>query len=129
MWPLKARKSTVQRLHVDRQVRHALRGVDQHQRAGRVAPARTISATGLIVPSVFETAATATSFVRSVSSRVERVHVEPAVVGERNVPQHGAGALGRLLPRHEIRVVLHHREQHFVAGAQVRIAPTAGDAC
>ena len=52
-------KVGAQRADVDLLVRHALGRVDQHQRAGRVRAA-TISASGLIVPSTFETAATAT---------------------------------------------------------------------
>ena len=41
--------------------------------------------------------------------------------------QHGAGALGQLLPGHEVRVVLHRGDEDFVAGLHVRVAPTAGD--
>ena len=40
--------------------------------------------------------------------------------------QHTAGALGQLLPRHQIAVVLHHREQHLITGLQFGISPGAG---
>ena len=54
----------VERLHVDRQVRHRLRAVDQHRdTAPRRGPARSSRPTGLIVPSAFDTCATATIFV------------------------------------------------------------------
>ena len=88
---------------------------------------RAISATGLIVPSTFETAATATILVRSVSSVSSASRIEQAVVGDRNVLEHRAGALGQLLPGHEVGVVLHRGEEDFVAGLHVGIAPTAGD--
>ena len=69
---------------VRRQVRHALGRVDQHQRAGRVRPAGDF-AIGLIVPSTFETEATATILVRSVSSVSSASRIEQAVVGDRDV--------------------------------------------
>ena len=62
-----------------------------------------ISATGLIVPSTLEIAVKATSLVRSREQRVERVEAKQAVVGQRDVPQHGAAALGKLLPGDEVR--------------------------
>ena len=63
LWPEKARKSHVEVAHIDRQVRHALRAVDQHQRARARAPRATISRTGLIVPSVLRHVRTATSLI------------------------------------------------------------------
>ena len=125
LWPLKARKS-------------APSAATSVGRCGTLwaaststsAPAawarRAISAIGLTVPSTFETDATATIFVRSVSSVSSASSDQQAVVGDRDVPQDGAGPLGQLLPRHEIRVVLHRGEQDFVAGSHVGVAPTAG---
>ena len=53
----------VQRAHVHRQMRHALRAVQQHQRAGRVR-LRDHRSTGGSVPSTFDICVTATSFGR-----------------------------------------------------------------
>ena len=125
LWPLKARKSAPSsRTSVGKC------GTLWAASTSTTAPAawarRAISATGLIVPSTFETEATATIFVRSVSKRVERVEDQQAVVGDRNVLEDGAGPLGQLLPGHEVGVVLHRGDEDFVAGSDVRIAPTAG---
>ena len=68
-----------QRLHVERQMRHALGRVDQHDRPGGMAR-RTISSTGLIVPSTFDTAVTATILVRLVSRSIE---MHPVANGHR----------------------------------------------
>ena len=66
-----------------------------------------ISSIGLIVPSTFETAATATIFVRPVSSRSSASSRSrpSSVIGMWRTT--AAGSLGRLIPGHEIRVVLH----------------------
>ena len=82
---------------------------------------------GLIVPSTFETAVTATSFVRGDEQPLEGVEVELIVVGDRRPADRAAGARGELLPGDDVAVVLHQREHDFVAGFQVRIAPAARD--
>ena len=82
---------------------------------------------GLIVPSTFETAVTATSFVALVEQLVERRRDRSrpsSVIGM--MRSTAAGPLGQLMPGNEIRVVLHLGQQDFVAGAQVGVAPTAG---
>ena len=40
--------------------------------------------------------------------------------------QHATGAGRQQLPGHQVAVMLHHREQHLVAGAQVGLTPGAG---
>ena len=105
-----------QRLHVGRQVRHALGRVDQHHARRRRAPGAMISASGLIVPSTFETAATATSLraLRRAARRAASSRSRPSsVIGSKRT--HGAGARGQLLPGDDVRVVLHLGEQDFVA--------------
>lgn len=47
-----------------------------------------------------------------------RIQIEASVVGDTEPSQGGAGALGDLLPRHEICVVFHLRDQDLVAGSQ-----------
>ena len=39
--------------------------------------------------------------------------------------QHAASARSQQLPGHQVGVVLHHREQHLITGAQVGLAPAA----
>ncbi len=83
-----------------------------------------ISATGLIVPSTFETCANATSFTRPpASSCVELVERELALVGHGQVAQLGARLLAQELPGHDVRVVLHVRDHHLVAGRDVLAPP------
>ena len=69
------------------------------------------------MPSTFETAVTATSLVRSVSSLSSCVESQQAVVGRSGICRSTAPrALGQLLPGDEVRVVLHLGQQDFVAG-------------
>ena len=78
LWPGERVEVAVERLHVDRHVRRGLRAVDQHRHARGVRHARRSRATGLMVPSAFETCATATSCVRGVSSaRTRRASSSP----------------------------------------------------
>ena len=41
------------------------------------------------------------------------------------MPQHGTRFRGNLLPRHEIRMMLHHGRENFVTRLEVGFAPTA----
>ena len=76
----------------------------------------TSSATGRIVPSTLDWCANATTFVRS--RQLERVEVEPAVVGHAVPAQDRAGAPAQLLPRHEVGVVLQLGDDDLVAGLE-----------
>jgi hypothetical protein len=49
------------------------------------------------------------------------------VISDWDVLDHGPGALGKLLPRYEVGVVLHRRDEDFVASFHIGIAPAAGD--
>ena len=99
---------------VRREVRHALGGIDQHDGAGcmcaagdfldRVDRAEHVGDRG-----------DGDDFGAVGEQRVERVENQEAVVGDRNVLEHCAGALGQLLPGHEVRVVLHRGDEDFVA--------------
>ena len=86
-----------------------------------------ISPTGLIVPSTFETAVTATSCVRSVSSSSSASRSSCAVVGDRHdtartAPVRSASCCqGTMLEWCSISV-----SRISSPGLQVRIAPTAG---
>ena len=54
---------------------------------------------------------------------MERVEVEHAAVVDRDDAQPRPGALAGQLPRHDVRVVLHRRDEHLVAGPEVGLAP------
>ena len=58
--------------------------------------------------------------------RVELVERQLVRVGEREVAQLRAGLLAEDLPRHDVRVVLHLRDEHLVALADVLAAPRVG---
>jgi hypothetical protein len=75
----------------------------------------------LIVPTTFETWATATSLT---SPLVER---QPALVVDVEPVERRPGALADELPRHEVRVVLHLGDHDAVARAEVRAAPRVRD--
>ena len=115
-----------------RRRRRASAGPPARRRSSETAPAArtraTISATGLIVPSTFETWVKATSRTSprasSASSCLER---ELAALVDLQVAQLGAALAAEHLPGHEVRVVLHLGDQHRVAGADVRAAPRVGD--
>ena len=79
------------------------------------------------MPSTLETWATPTSFGPRSSSVGERVQVEQALVVDRHPVDLGARLLGQLLPGDDVRVVLHLGEHDAVAGADVGVAPGAGD--
>ena len=66
----------------------------------------------------------AKSFTSGVSnaSRWPRVE-QPFVTGDGHVGEPRAGALGQQLPRHEVAVMLHFREQDDVAGLQMSSRP------
>ena len=80
------------------------------------------------MPNTFDTAVTATSFVPG-QQLIQSIDPKQAVVGQRNVSQNGARALGQLLPRHEIRMMLHFGQQDFVPGRDVRRRPNFGQRC
>ena len=85
------------------------------------------SPTGLIVPSELDTWMIATSRVRAsssasnASSRARRASVD------RHDAQRRAGLLAQQLPRHDVRVVLHLRDEDLVAGLQIRAAAALRD--
>ena len=84
-----------------------------------------ISAIGLIVPSTFDMCVTLTSFVRApMSARSESRSSRPSASIVR-VAQRRARAPRQQLPGHDVRVVLHQREDDLVALAQVGVAPGA----
>jgi hypothetical protein len=101
-------------LHVDRHLRHGLRGVHEHQRTHLVRTAgdlrdRVDGAEHVRDPGQRD------HLGALVDQLVDVRQVELAVVGEAEPPQRRTGALGEELPRHDVRVVLHLGDQHLVA--------------
>ena len=80
-------------LHVERQVRHRLRGVDHRQRADRTRARDDARDTGLIVPSALDWWTKATTLVRSLIDLVDRRVDQPALVVDRDAAERRAGAL------------------------------------
>ena len=86
------------------------------------------SATGLIVPSELEMCVKANSFTSRGEQLIQPAQIEQAVVaGHRQISELRAGAFGQQLPRHDVAVMLHFREQDFVAGFDVLAAPGLRD--
>ena len=111
------REVDAQRAEVDRRVRHRLAGVQHGQRAdlagprdqprGRVDRAEHVGLVG-----------ERDDLGVVVDQFVDVRQIEPAVVGDAEPAQRRAGALGDLLPRHQVRVVLHLGHDDLVAGAE-----------
>ena len=59
--------------------------------------------------------------------RVELLQRQLAALVDLQVAQLRAALAAQHLPGHDVRVVLHLRDQHRVAGADVRPAPGVGD--
>ena len=84
-------------------------------------------ATGVMVPSAFETCVTETMRVRRVEQLLVLVEHDLAAVVDRRDAQLGA-LLGReLLPGHDVGVVLEVRDDDLVALLDVAAAPGLGD--
>ena len=76
-------------------------------------------ATSFTVPSEFETCVAATSLMfAEAGERVQRLAVELSAIGQAHVVELGARPPGELLPRHQVRVVLHLGRDDRVAGAE-----------
>ncbi len=112
-------------LHVYRQVRQALAGIHQHQSTGRVGQGRHLGDRVEAAEGVAHLhKAHEPSALSELAAQV--VQIQLTGVSEAGVAQHTAGAIGQQLPGHQVAVVLHHREQHLITGAQVRLTPAAG---
>ena len=115
---------------VDRHVRHRLAGVEHDQRADRRGPAPRPAPTGLIVPSRFDWCVNAHDLRalgddrRRGRSRSRRPSsVSPIHRSDR------AGLVAQLLPRHEVRVMLHLGDDDLVARAEDEPLGTVGQGC
>ena len=124
LWPVKARKSAPAAASTSSRPAAAAPPARRRRRRRRRPRARggRSSATGLIVPSMFDTQVSETTLVRSVisSSMFDRSSRPSSVSpNQRSV---GAGALGEQLPRHDVGVVLHLGDDDLVALADLQRA-------
>ncbi len=87
----------------------------------------TISATGVMVPSAFETCVNETSVVRGLSSFSYSSRMTWPRVVDRRDAQPAPFSARELLPRHDVGVVLELRDDDLVARADVAAAPALGD--
>jgi hypothetical protein len=110
---------------VDRHVRNALGGVEQDQRP------RVMSEPGDLRDRV-DGADRVADVVDGQQPRALRqpnaevVEVEAAVIGDGYVLERGTGLRGKLLPGHQVGVVLHLGREKQVAGAHVGATPAVG---
>ena len=82
------------------------------------------SATGLTVPSELEICVNANSFTSLRQQFIQLAQIQQALVaGDRQINQLRARAFRQQLPRHDVAVMLHFREQNLVAGLDVFAAP------
>ena len=109
----------VERLDVDRHVIRRLRPVEEHRHAALVRDAddllhRVDGAQGVRhVRDGHELGPLA-------DQRLELVEHQLAAIVDRRDAQPRPALLAQQLPRHDVRVVLHRRDEHFVSGADVR---------
>ena len=125
LWPEKATKSASQRLHVDRDVRDGLAGVDEHRGAGGV---RGVGERADVVDRAEHVRHRGDrEQLGAVEQTVEVGEVEPVVAVDGDPAQLDAALGGEDVPRHDVGVVLHVGEQDRVALAQVRAGPRVRD--
>lgn len=115
----------IQGRHIDGFVREALTGIHKHQGANSMRLRndhleRITAAKGIAdMHKAHQPGARA-------ELGPEIVQIQFAGLGDADVAKHASGALRQLLPGHQVAVMLHHREQHLIAFAQVGISPGAG---
>ena len=112
-----------ERPHVDRPVIGRLGAVDQHRGARRRAPPWRCRPPGSPCRGRSRAGDTATIRVRGGEQRwnASRSSTPRSSIGMTRSRR--AGALAGHLPRHDVRVVLHRRDQHLVAGREVDLPP------
>ena len=115
--PLQATRSAPSERHVDGHVRDRLARVDDAERTDRV---RTLHDLGDRVDRAEDVRLVHDRHDarRVVDERVELAEVEPPVVGQADPAQRRPGLRADLLPRHEVRVMLHLRDHDRVPGPQ-----------
>jgi hypothetical protein len=113
-------------VHVEREVRRGLGAVDQHDRAGRVRAGGDVGDRVDRAEHVGDMG-DGEQLRPAREQRVELRLDQQAVVVDRHVSELGPRALAQQLPRHEVGVVLHLRDDDEVAGAHVGGAPGVGD--
>ena len=113
------------RLHVEPEVRRCLRAVDQHPRAHAVG-ARDDLLDAVDRAERVRHVHHSDELRRLRELTVERVLVETAVRGDRHVAELGVALPAEDLPGHDVRVVLHLRDQHPVSRPHVRASPRVG---
>ena len=119
-----------ERVEIQRRA-HARRSADDarpanHRRGPsrpRCAPCARCDRPGSRCPSAFDTCTTATIFVRGVRSRSNSSMTSSPRSSIGATRSTRARARADLLPRHDVRVVLHRRDEHLVARAEILVAP------
>ena len=123
----KGQEITVQRLHIGGQMRHALRAIDQHQRAHLMRSRNHFFARAVIVPSTFDMEAMPTILVCFVNKASSAESIEVAFGIDGNITHLRADFSGHHLPGHDVAVMLRFRQQDFVARSEVGAPPRERD--
>jgi hypothetical protein len=110
---------------VDRHVRARLSAVDQDEGTDLAGPADQ-HVDRVLGPEDVADVHEGQHLGALVHQQLEVGEVEPAVVGQRDPAQRGAGALAEHLPRHQVGVVLHLGDADLVAGADREAAARGG---
>src|SRR5690606_12880851 len=113
---------TIQRLDVDCLVSHRLGTVDQHYGAGLMCQTHDLG-DGINRTKRIGHVTYANEPRPFIQKFGVSLHIELAVVRNRDHANHGACLFRHQLPRHDIGMVLHTAEQNFVASLELAAAP------
>ena len=116
-------KIRVQILHVDLEVRRGLRTVDQHDCANGVCHLRNFFQRRDRAQRIGNMG-DGDYFRALVEQFGVGIHVEFARVADGNHAQHCAGGITHHLPRHDVGMMLHFRNDNFIAGLEFAAAIT-----
>ena len=120
--PRKHVEITIERGHVERHARRGLAAVEQQLRAHAMRQIGGAAGVEHRAQHVGEMRQR-NQFVARRQHRLERVAIDPSVLGQRADVDDGTGAFGDHLPGHDVGMMLQLREHDPVAFAQVRHAP------
>ena len=113
-------------LHVDRHVRQALAGVEQHERVDSMRRRDDLAHGGDAAERVGDVRERDQLRARR-DQRLQRIEVEALARVERRELDTEASLLGQHLPRHQVGVVLHHGQDDLITLAQIRSPPRLRD--
>ena len=121
--PGKNKKIASDILHVQREMRRRLRGIDKGERSGGMRGSTNFFY-GINGSERVRSLRNTDDFCFFRNQTFQRGNVERTVITHRRNDNFCARAPGNELPRHDVGVMLHFGQQNFVAGAKICAAPT-----